>query len=71
MGTLFVECGADHCPTETAAAVDCFQNDCDDDALECISGECSEPFNVLHGCLNQPMLEGICNEAFEPCELTF
>ncbi|MGB0592341.1 MAG: hypothetical protein ACPGU1_21865 [Myxococcota bacterium] len=71
MGTLFVECGADHCPTETTTAVDCFQNDCGDDALECISSTCSEPFNVLHGCLNQPMLEGVCNESFEPCELTF
>jgi hypothetical protein len=71
IGTLFVGCGSEHCPDETTAAVSCFEDDCGDDPLACIGGECAPQFSVLHGCLNGPMLEGACNTAFEPCDLSF
>jgi hypothetical protein len=71
LGTPFVECGAEHCPDETAVAISCFQDGCGDDPLACLGGKCASQFDTLHGCLNQPMLEGSCNAAFEPCELSF
>jgi hypothetical protein len=71
MGSLLVECGAHECPPETSAVVTCFQEQCGDDPLACVTETCIEEFNALHACLHEPMHEGACNEEFAACDLVY
>ena len=70
VGQPFIECGAEHCQPETAAAMACF-NSCGNDRLECIRETCNDHFNTLHACLSPYISEGSCNGYFESCELSF
>ena len=66
-----MECGGVECPAEAAEAVACFQGECGDDVLTCVTDTCATQFDILHGCLHEPMLQGACNDHFAACELSY